>query len=229
MAIACPLFSCHVSDRNSRNSIISDSLSKRNRDCAFYNYAQCEKRNAALEKENLAQQKLITIFVMSSAVLLLSLIILFFFQRQHQMKLKRMVDSLNEELERLKSLEEGHTYFEEKQYPTGLRIANSEVCKKLKTVVESDGKDTFLEWQSLADIVSDMYPTFHPNLLKLKKMSSIELKVCLLLKIGIAIPDVSKIICRSQDTVYSICRRLYKKNFEDSPSAKKWKDFIQTL
>ena len=51
MVSARPLFSYHVSNRNSRNSIISDSLGKRNRSCAFYNYTLCERRNAALEKE----------------------------------------------------------------------------------------------------------------------------------------------------------------------------------
>lgn len=222
-------FSCHMPNDYQQKIIASGFLPQINPDSAFYNCMLCEKRNVALEKENSALQKITIISVIFSAILLALLISLILFQRHQKTKLKGKIDFVNESLERLKSLEEDHMRLEEKRHSADIKITGSEIYKKIKTVIESEGKETFLEWQSLSDTVSNIFPMFRPNILKLRKMSSIELRVCLLLKMGLTVPDVSRIVCRSQDTVYSICRRLYKKNFEDSPSAKKWKDFIQSL
>lgn len=60
-------------------------------------------------------------------------------------------------------------------------------------------------------------------------MSEIQIKVCVLLKIGVSFSDISVLVIRSKDTVYSICTRLYFKNFKTKGTASKWAELMRSL
>lgn len=109
------------------------------------------------------------------------------------------------------------------------KIATTAIYKDIIKILNSHSKKMVPDWQLLSETVYEIFPMFSSSLYKFKKMSEIELHVCLLLKIGISMKDIAKLVCRSEDSVYSICRRLYKKNFSDEPTAKKWKDLINSL
>ena len=72
----------------------------------------------------------------------------------------------------------------------------------------------FEDWDELFATVNRIYPSYKDNIAKFCRMSEIQMKVCVLLKIGVSFSDISVLVIRSKDTVYSICTRLYFKNFK---------------
>lgn len=111
-----------------------------------------------------------------------------------------------------------HTIQEKRLFDN--KMSSTDVYKKIKQILSTNSNERFQEWELLANTVYSIYPSFKENIHKFKKMSDIEINVCILIKIGISIPQISKLVCRSKDSVYSICRRLYQKNLEGKASAK---------
>lgn len=120
-----------------------------------------------------------------------------------------------------------HTIQEKRLFDN--KMSSTDVYKKIKQILSTNSNERFQEWELLANTVYSIYPSFKENIHKFKKMSDIEINVCILIKIGISIPQISKLVCRSKDSVYSICRRLYQKNLEGKASAKEWTKLIESL
>lgn len=87
----------------------------------------------------------------------------------------------------------------------------------------------FTDWEELEDTIYYIYPRFKKQLESFAKMSETELKVCLLIRSGCNALTISKLIFRTQNTVYSICRRLYKKNFGVYAAASEWEKIIKSI
>ena len=85
------------------------------------------------------------------------------------------------------------------------------------------------QWSLLQAMINQTYMGFTQRLLDIYPMSEIELKVCMLIKIGIPIKQIPLIIVRSKQTVSSIRRRLYHKVFKKDESPEAWDSFINSL
>lgn len=60
-------------------------------------------------------------------------------------------------------------------------------------------------------------------------MKDIEVKVCLLIKIGLSPQQIATITIRSKQAITSIRKRLYKKVFNEEGSTEQWDSFIHNL
>ena len=109
------------------------------------------------------------------------------------------------------------------------RMIQTDVYKSLSEAILAPQDCKFADWENLYAVVNSIYPSFRNNLSKLKRMSEIQLRVCVLLRVGFSIQDVAVIVCRSQDSVYSICSRLYHRNFNAKGSSKMWVDVVKAL
>lgn len=87
----------------------------------------------------------------------------------------------------------------------------------------------FTDWEALADAIYNIYPRFRNQLENFAKMNDTEFKVCILIRCGCNALTISKLIFRTQNTVYSICRRLYKKNFGVYAAASEWEKIIKSI
>lgn len=193
---------------------------------AMYNYALREKKNAKLEKDvRVKQMYMFTVWALSAFVVLL-LSLLYLMQLRRKKKMEERLLLLNDALEKAKMFENGA--FQQDEQKSSCQMTETDVYSSIKELLKSDCSSGFQNWSQLTDTVYAIYPMYKLKVLKLKRMSDIEKHVCLLLKVGLSASEISKLVCRSPDTIYSICRRLYEKNFSDTPSAKKWRIFVQT-
>lgn len=85
------------------------------------------------------------------------------------------------------------------------------------------------EWKELERQVNSVYPNFTHNLFGLIKMSDVEYKVCLLLKIRMTPKDIAATLCKDPSSISTIRSRLYMKIFKKKGSSTDWDDFIYTL
>lgn len=195
---------------------------------ALYNYSLIENTNTELKIENNTQRTFIVKAIFVSIILFLMVVILTIVFLRHKKTLEERLELNKKSLKEAKMLEERANQDKE-NHLLDKKIATTVIYKDIIKILNSHSKKMVPDWQLLSETVYEIFPMFSSSLYKFKKMSEIELHVCLLLKIGISMKDIAKLVCRSEDSVYSICRRLYKKNFSDEPTAKKWKDLINSL
>lgn len=195
---------------------------------ALYNYSLIENTNTELKIENNTQRTFIVKAIFVSIILFLMVVILTIVFLRHKKTLEERLELNKKSLKEAKMLEEKANQDKE-NHLLDKKMATTAIYKDIIKILNSHSQKMLPDWQLLSETVYEIYPMFNSSLYKFKKMSEIELHVCLLLKIGISMKDIAKLVCRSEDSVYSICRRLYKKNFSDEPTAKKWKDLINSL
>lgn len=109
------------------------------------------------------------------------------------------------------------------------KFLESEVFKKLMLAISGGENVKFEDWDELFATVNRIYPSYKDNIAKFCRMSEIQMKVCVLLKIGVSFSDISVLVIRSKDTIYSICTRLYFKNFKTKGTASKWAELMRSL
>lgn len=51
----------------------------------------------------------------------------------------------------------------------------------------------------------------------------------MLVKSGFKVTEIAKLTCRKDDSIYSICKRLYTKNFRSKGSYKEWKEVVMNM
>ena len=103
------------------------------------------------------------------------------------------------------------------------------VYKELVSCCDGPNYGKFVHWNELKQAVFDSYPNFERSLLDYEEMSKIELYTCLLIKCKLNASSIAMLLCKTRTTVYSICKRLYFKNFGEKAPASKWEELISTI
>lgn len=85
------------------------------------------------------------------------------------------------------------------------------------------------EWEEMEREIRPAYPDFVRRLSGLCKMSAVEHRVCLLVKLRFSPSEMAGVLCKDISTISSIRNRLYKKVFQQKGSAKDWDEFILSL
>ena len=85
------------------------------------------------------------------------------------------------------------------------------------------------DWSEVAHQVRRIYPNFRSRLYDLCRLSDIEFRVCLLIKLHVAPADIATALCREKSTISTVRSRLYAKVFGRKGSSRDWDNFIETL
>lgn len=85
------------------------------------------------------------------------------------------------------------------------------------------------DWQELNKAIDEAYNQFSQRLQELYPITDIELKVCLLLKIGLSPQQIAIITIRSKQAISSTRKRLYKKLFNDDGNTEQLDSFIRNF
>jgi hypothetical protein len=85
------------------------------------------------------------------------------------------------------------------------------------------------DWEDMERETKPVYPNFFRQLPGLCKMSSVEYRVCLLIKLRFSPSEIAAVLCKDISSISSIRGRLYKKVFNRKGGAKEWDDFILSL
>lgn len=116
-----------------------------------------------------------------------------------------------------------------------VKLKQSDIYKKFHSVQKKEEgeekkiKISSSDWQELNKAIDETYTQFSQRLQELYPVTDIELKVCLLLKIGLSPQQIAIITIRSKQAISSTRKRLYKKLFNDDGNTEQLDSFIRNF
>lgn len=141
--------------------------------------------------------------------------------RQDLLKVqKSLIEKTNEQI----------TATQRVQKQSELALKHSDIYKKFHFAVQgSDEKIGNDDWKELMCAVDEAYNQFTTRLLELYPMKTIEIQVCVLIKIGLSPAQIAFITIRSRQAISSIRKRLYSKVMGKDGTPEQWDNFISTF
>ena len=96
--------------------------------------------------------------------------------------------------------------------------------------INEDAKVSEKHWEKLQAEIRKVYPNIVLHLKKLSpKVSDVELKICLLTKLGMPQSHIANILGYTRGGVSLACERFYKKIFGTKCTAKEFAHFIEEI
>lgn len=187
----------------------------------IYNYSIKEKENKELEKENSFKTALIItiILVLINLIVCIILAVHYFKQKEKILKFK---------IEKYKKMQEEKS--DECINRLGKKAKESDIYKEIaKRIARGNFTLDSNQWTLLEKSINETYPNFTETLRSFYDVSQQELRVCLMIKMGIAPGNIAKFTNHSKEAINSTRGRLYAKVFKEPASAPKWDEFIKTL
>jgi len=108
-------------------------------------------------------------------------------------------------------------------------IRKTDIYRRLHSVIyDEHGGERFGEkdWLELISKTDEAYGGFSQRLQSVHPLSEFEMKVCVLLKLGISPKHISQLTYHDISSVSSARSRLYQKFFGEKGSAKAWDAYI---
>ncbi|MDO4163632.1 MAG: hypothetical protein Q4D56_04490 [Bacteroides sp.] len=85
------------------------------------------------------------------------------------------------------------------------------------------------KWSELQRTVNALYQNMTERLLQIRKFSLYELRICLLIKIGVSPIKMAELTNHSAEAISSVRRRMYQKFFDEKGTPQQWDEFIDLL
>ena len=213
-----------------RYMIYSDSISKLTdietikRIEQLYNYKEKEKENKNLQEQNTSKN-----IIIATISLMMMFLLACAFLAYTSLKQKKKILELK--IDKYETLKKEHKERNNKGLLNGqTEIKNSNFYKILMEKIKiSDFSLDKEQWEELESTVNRTYIDFTKNLKSFYNISEHELKVCLMIKIGISPTNIAKFTNHSKEAINSTRGRLYAKVFNKAASAPKWDEFIRSL
>ena len=108
-------------------------------------------------------------------------------------------------------------------------IRKTDIYRRLHSVIyDEHGGERFgeKEWLELISKTDEVYGGFSQRLQSVHPLSEFEMKVCVLLKLGVSPKHISQLTYHDISSVSSARSRLYQKFFGEKGSAKEWDAYI---
>ena len=220
----------HILDTWNKYNQYSDSVGKFSdiesikRIEQLYNYKLKEKENKSLNSHN----TVLSIIIICLTITLISIIGLSFMTYSN---IKQKRKNLELKLDKYETLKRSSEQKNKQNIESeNCAFKKSAIHQIIQNEIEN-GNYTLQEsyWKDLEKTVNEIYPNFTNNLNSFYEVSNHELKVCLMVKIGISPIHIAKFTNHSKEAINSTRGRLYAKVFKKPASAPKWDDFIKTL
>ena len=109
------------------------------------------------------------------------------------------------------------------------QIQETEIYSEIMFAARTDTACRFSGWDDLKNTIYSICPNFEMAMLNFKEMNEIEFRVCLLIRIGVPLSKIGGLVCRTTNSVYSVCKRLYAKNFGKNGTPTEWYKIIQSI
>lgn len=192
--------------------------------------------------EDKQDKKYIAIFIFT----IIMMATLFFVYKQSQAYIednKRYIDQLGKELQAVKesnnqlkqdllclqkvALEKDSEQIEVRQKMEDKAVKALKKSVIYKKFQEAHDKMNEEEWKEFTGAINATYSQFTHRLKDLYPMTEVELRICLLDKIGLAPTQMAQVIVKSKQAITSIRKRLYKKIFKRNGTPDEWDNFIR--
>ncbi|WP_321331749.1 tetratricopeptide repeat protein [uncultured Bacteroides sp.] len=103
----------------------------------------------------------------------------------------------------------------------------SSIYKQIHQLAGGNGTMTNVDWEKLTKAIDGTYDGFTSRLYALHSFSSIELKICLLLKAKISVTGIAFITGRSKSAITSARKKMYEKVYGEAGKPEQWDAFIE--
>lgn len=94
-------------------------------------------------------------------------------------------------------------------------------------LADNEQKPNADDWETLDSLINELQPDFMTRIARGTSLSMQEYRTCMLLKLGIAYPQISVLLNCSVNAIYNMCRRMSDKTTGIKRSAKEWAAYIR--
>ena len=193
---------------------------------SLYNYHFREQENLRLKARQEALKSRIWYLSVIAGLLLIALFYIFRFERNK----RRNLASRYEQLQYLLASMQADKEKRQSVVDAGMSALRSSDTYQMIIEKCRNGKELKPEeWKMVEQTLQKCLPVFLTNLKGVYDFSEIEWKASLLMKFGFSVNDIAVAVSRSNDAIYSLRARLYKKALHDDSGFNSWQDFIDSL
>lgn len=193
---------------------------------SLYNYHFREQENLRLKARQEALKSRIWYLSVIAGLLLIALFYIFRFERNK----RRNLASRYEQLQYLLASMQADKEKRQRVVDAGMSALRSSDTYQMIIEKCKNGKELKPEeWKMVEQTLQKCLPDFLTNLKGVYDFSEIEWRASLLMKFGFSVNDIAVAVSRSNDAIYSLRARLYKKALHDDSGFNSWQDFIDSL
>ena len=193
---------------------------------SLYNYHFREQENLRLKARQEALKSRIRYLSVIAGLLLIALFYIFRFERNK----RRNLASRYEQLQYLLASMQADKEKRQRVVDAGMSALRSSDTYQMIIEKCKNGKELKPEeWKMVEQTLQKCLPDFLSNLKGVYDFSEIEWRASLLMKFGFSVNDIAVAVSRSNDAIYSLRARLYKKALHDDSGFNSWQDFIDSL
>ena len=157
-------------------------------------------------------------------LLLFALVMMYFYMRGSK---RRAVQKER----RLRVMREAH-YRNAQLYAEGnqKKVEQLELSRLFHCARSEELKVTEEDWTALQQYVKEQYPNLIPTLYdKVPKLSEIELRISMLIKVGVSVTDIAYLVNRTKQAITVSRARLYKKITAEEGTADQFDKWIENF
>lgn len=118
---------------------------------------------------------------------------------------------------------------QEEQALAEIAFRQSDIYCKFHDAAQGNKDIETKDWELLRIKADHCYKDFGTRLRAIYPVSDMEMKICLLLKIGISITGISLLTHRSKSAIVSARKKLYEKTHGETGKPEQWDKFIMSL
>ena len=85
------------------------------------------------------------------------------------------------------------------------------------------------QWKEIHGLLNEVYEGFGKNLNSFCEVTNQELKICMLLKLGVSPVHIAKFTHRTKEAISASRRRMYEKTFKKKGTPAEWDNIVQSL
>ncbi|WP_321480173.1 tetratricopeptide repeat protein [uncultured Bacteroides sp.] len=103
----------------------------------------------------------------------------------------------------------------------------SSIYKQIHQLASGNSTMTNDDWDKLTNAIDETYDSFTSRLYALHHFSSIEMKICLLLKAKISVTAIASFTNRSKSAITSARKKMFEKVYGEAAKPEQWDSFIE--
>ena len=193
---------------------------------SLYNYHLREQENLRLK----AKQEALKSRLRYLSIIAALLVIVLFYVFRYETNRRRNLASRYEQLQYLLASMQADKEKRQRVVDAGMSALRSSDTYQMIIEKCKNGKELKPEeWKMVERTLQKCLPDFLSNLKGVYDFSEIEWRASLLMKFGFSVNDIAVAVSRSNDAIYSLRARLYKKALREDTSFNSWQDFIDSL
>jgi DNA-binding NarL/FixJ family response regulator len=111
------------------------------------------------------------------------------------------------------------------------QLSDAPIVRHIRRLLSNSRQQALTDedWHALEDTMAELQPEFLERLQEFYSFSTQELRICLLLRLGLQPAAIAQLTNRAKQTITSSRSRLFQKVFGQKGNPEQWDEFILSL